>query len=90
MREPELIHIVLRVHRQNLRFRRSTQRFDDLNELVNIVAGNKQRLESKHLSNNAARGPHVNLSCVVSGTENQLRGSVASRTDISNVRFSLD
>ena len=90
MREPELVHIVLGVHRQNLRFRRSTKRFDDLNKLVDIVAGNKQRLESKHLGNNTARGPHINLGCVVGGPENQLWGSVASRTDISNVRFSLD
>ena len=88
--ESELAHIVLRVHRQDLLDGGGTQHPNDLYKLVNVVRGYEQRLANNHLYQHTPSRPHIYLSCILSGAEDQLGSPVASGANIRDVGLPLN
>ena len=53
--------------------------------MVNAALTDKQRYTLNHFQNHTANRPDIDLGRVMSGAENQLRSSVASRTNVRQV-----
>lgn len=77
------------IHGQNLLDGGSAQNPNDFHKLIDIVGGNEHRLTDKHLDEDTACRPHVDLGGVVGCSENQLRSSIASRTDVGDIGLTL-
>lgn len=66
------------VHAMDLILGGCSKNFDNLNELIDTRFAGEERLTDKELGYNAAYGPHINGWRVVSGAENELRGTVVA------------
>lgn len=84
-----LLHVVGRVHFLHIKPSRCPQDFDNLDHLVHLRVAHERRRAICHFHNNAARRPHVDLRAIVGGSEDELRGSVAARTDVCQIGLSF-
>jgi hypothetical protein len=80
----------MRIHSQYLFDSRRAQDSDNLNKLVYIIRRNEERLADDHFDEDTSGRPHVDLSSVISSTENQLWCTITTRADIGNIRFALN
>lgn len=67
----------------NYIIRRCAEKFRDDAELIDVVLPGEQRLALKHLGEDAARGPDVDLDVVLLPREHDLWGTVVPRRDIA-------
>mmetsp|Transcript_66858 Transcript_66858/g.159547 ORF Transcript_66858/g.159547 Transcript_66858/m.159547 type:complete len:342 (-) Transcript_66858:33-1058(-) len=74
--------VVERIHRVELLRRGRAQDLHDLEQLVNAILASEERLMKEHLSQNAARRPHVHRGCVIPRAQNELGGAVETRANV--------
>lgn len=86
----ESIFFVVWVHGKDVLSWRSSQNFDDFNQLVDSRVTRENRLSKHEFSNNTSNRPHINVSRVVRVTKNKLRSSVISRANIRHIWFSFN
>ena len=82
-----LLHVELLVHLLHLPLGGGAQDLDDLLELVDLGVAHERGSAVDHLDQDAAGGPHVDLSGVVSGPEDELGSTVAPGADVGQVGF---
>lgn len=68
------------IHFDDLLFFGRSHDFYDFNQLINLGISQKGRFSIDHLYQDASCGPDINLAGVISGSENQLRCTIAPRT----------
>jgi len=81
------IHIIIFVHFLNIGLCRCSKHFDDLYELIDLRITRKRGITIDHFHQNTTSRPHINLGIIASGTKYQLRSSIASRTNVSQIRL---
>lgn len=87
LRELVVIEIVVGIHIDNLALGRSSQHFDDFDEVVHAVLADEERSALNHFQQDAPNRPDVDHRGVVSGPKDEFGCSVAPRTDIGQVGF---
>lgn len=81
--------IVLGVHLLNLVATRSSQNTDNLKQLINLGISQKRCLSIDHLNNHTTCWPHIDLGSILCGPKYKLWSSIASWTNVSNIRFTF-
>lgn len=78
-----VFEIIVRVHLNDLIFRRSTQNFNYFNQLVHCALTYEQRLSIDHLCDYTTSRPNIYLIRVIGCSEYQFRSSIASKICIN-------
>ena len=82
-----VVEVVLRVHLDDLSLCGSPHHLNNLNKVVDAAFPDKERHSIEHLEEHAAQGPDIDHGGIVGGSKDELGGTVASRTNVGQVRL---
>ena len=78
----ESVFSVIGVHCKDLFARRSSQNFNDFDELINATFTRENRLTKHKFCDDATDGPYINVCAIVRVTEYQFRSAIVPRADV--------